>query len=375
MKFIACYTKNTPYEEEVKKLRESFQKHGLDFDIEGYESRGSWLANCHFIPIFVKKMLLKYPRDSLVYLDADATVEQFPTLFFDIEQDKEVDFAVYHLVRGKTRELLDGTMYFRNSAASHALVDAWIKKDTEDFSKGVWEQKVLESLLPTFPIMWGELPTSYCFIFDNPVQGRELRGEMPVIVHHQASRRMKKTVPVLASTEDFLKRQPTPFVVVGNGATQREGNGRFIDSFPTVIRLNNFVIKGYETRVGQKTSAWCVNGWGDVPYRELGIPVFTPFSSKDIYAKKAWSEVPHLILPSEPWGRKTKEESGFEHPSLGLVLLWMLEQLEIGTWAYGFDSFSSHHYWDNSPMKETLSHSKEESKIYSQFYNVTVVGV
>lgn len=388
MIFVGCYTLNTPYEQEAAKLQASLEHHGLRYDIQGYESRGSWLANCHYIPIFCRAMLEKYPHESVVYLDADAKVERFPALLFQIEAEGRDDFAVYHLPREKRwNELLDGTMYFRNTPASRKLVDDWIAQDAREFLNGKWEQKVLEELLPRAKIKWRALPCEYCFIFDNKIQMRQSTDD-PVIVHYQASRRLRKDQPILANTAAFLMKLPRPFAVVGNGDSFRRGDGQKIDAHPTVIRLNNFVIEGFEGLVGTKLSAWAVNACADVPYREFGVPVFSVFGERDIYSIAPWTKgpkrVPHLLLPSHSWGRATQAKYPKQrNPSTGLTLLHMLDTLGIETRAFGFDAFRSGHYWEPElVLADVLSHcthvDKEtllspEREVYRTFKSVEVL--
>lgn len=392
MIFVACYTLDTAYEAEAKKLRASLEHHGLRHDIQGYESRGSWMANVHYIPIFCREMLRKHPGESIVYLDADCIVQRFPVLLFDLDQAEGVDFAVYHLARPQPptmkrdpknryrqievphppwRELLDGTMYFRNTRESRDLVDQWIAQDEREPNK--FEQKVLEEMLPSADIKWSSLPAEYCFIFDNDIQKGEAKEE-PVIVHYQASRRLRKNQPTIKTTEAFLLKQPRPFAVVGNAASFKKGDGKKIDKFPTVIRMNNFIVEGFEPLVGKSTTAWCVNGWKDVPYRELGVPVFTPFGKKDIYPLDPWLKTcPHLMIPSVPWGNKCREaKKEGAPPSTGCVLLFLLESLGIESTAFGFDSFVSGHYWSPAPILRTI-HRQEEGETYGDFQQVRVV--
>ena len=46
--FIICgyYTKNTPYEEEIKHLVATCKQFDLNVHTQGYDSRGSWVQNC-----------------------------------------------------------------------------------------------------------------------------------------------------------------------------------------------------------------------------------------------------------------------------------------------------------------------------------------
>ncbi len=47
-------------------------------------------------------------------------------------------------------------------------------------------------------------------------------------------------------------------LLVGNGRSllDRRGLGTLIDSYPIVVRFNNFVTTGFEAFVGQKTNWW-----------------------------------------------------------------------------------------------------------------------
>ena len=199
MIFTSCYTKNTPYEQEVKRLRESLDCLDIPYDLEPYESRGSWLANVHYIPHHLRGMLLKHPTENIVFVNADAVVRNYPSLLFDIDRRGEFDLGV-HVLRYPDghSETLTGTIYLRNTRATLNMLDYWIEQDTIEFQYGVLEQKVLENILPLVTIRWTTIPAEYCFIFDNPTQKQMLR-ERPYIVHYQASRRYKEP-PVMSRT-------------------------------------------------------------------------------------------------------------------------------------------------------------------------------
>ncbi len=78
---ISYFTKNTPYEEVMKThLLASLKKYKLNYDIEGIDDLGSWQKNTHYKAEFIKKMLLKH-KCPVIFLDADATIEQYPKLF------------------------------------------------------------------------------------------------------------------------------------------------------------------------------------------------------------------------------------------------------------------------------------------------------
>jgi hypothetical protein len=371
MIFVSGYTKDTPYEVEVQNLRKSLECFGLRYDLVPYEHRGSWLANCHYIPIACRDMLKKYPGENIIWLDADAVVQRYPSLLFELEREGKADFAVHMLPREDGwMQLADGTMFIRNNPRGMKLMEDWITNDEKMFPFGTWEQKVLEDMLPHEKnLVWQDLPAEYCFIFDNETQMKMIKEE-PIIVHYQTSRRFRKILPKILATEEFLKKLPRPVAVVGNGAGFKPGDGLKVDSYPSVLRMNNFVLEGYEDLVGRKTTAWVVSCCWNVPYRELGVPVLTPFGGEDYVSLDPWvkeKRCPHLMIPNENWGKRF--DGG---PSTGLTLLYILEVLGVETYAYGFDSFRTGHYWE--PGHRYDYHSDGELEIVANFKHVKVMS-
>lgn len=173
---VGYYTRNTLYEEEVKRLIKSLKKFKLPYDIEEIDNLGSWIANVNYKPKLCRKMLEKYNRP-ILYLDSDAVVKQYPKLFSNIQ----CDMAVYY--REKV-ELLTGTLYFNNTPSAKKIIDAWITETAKYPYE--WDQKSLQNVLFTFKkdIHIFILPSNYCQIYDI----MRAAGK-PVIEHFQASRR------------------------------------------------------------------------------------------------------------------------------------------------------------------------------------------
>lgn len=181
---VSYYTLDTGYEREIqKRLLPSLAKLDIPHDIVGLKSLGRWNLNIYQKAHVIRDMLRKHSDVNVVWLDADAEVLRYPTLFDEIAGD----FAC-HFRRGKG--LSSGTMFFRNNGRIAELVNAWIAAIELHPQHGtITEQKVLQGLLPAHPNVEVErLPLAYSMIFD-----REQVPE-PVIVHHQASRRLKKEV-------------------------------------------------------------------------------------------------------------------------------------------------------------------------------------
>ena len=170
------YTIDTPYEREVQRLATSLIHHKLEFDIQGYKSKGSWIANVGLKPIFIFDMLLKHNKDVL-FLDADAVVQQSLSLFRDFDADIGVHYK-------DGRELLSGTIFVKNSSKAKKVIEDWCVEQRQN--PDTWDQKNLARVLLRSDVDVYNLPESYTHIFDLP-------GEA-VIQHNQASRRFKRRV-------------------------------------------------------------------------------------------------------------------------------------------------------------------------------------
>jgi len=182
--FIAYYTKNTGYEQEVENLRESLLKFDLEHDIQGIPNLGDWNKNTHYKPKFIKKMLLKHNKP-VVYIDADAVICLEPIYFDDLICDIAVPKITWseYRTRSDKVEILSGTLYFTPKAIN--LVNKWIVLC--DKQPIIWDQKLLAKLLNDTQYLI--LPDEYCVIFDSM---RKIKN--PVIKHMQASRRFKREV-------------------------------------------------------------------------------------------------------------------------------------------------------------------------------------
>lgn len=176
---MAFYTDR--YREEAAKLLSSIRHFDVSYHIEEVRSQGDWAANTSYKPVFIAECLERY-EENIVYVDADATIEREPTLFDTLDCD-----VGFHRNRnaGRNGELLSGTIFLRNTQVVRDIVFEWLRRCTRHQTK--WDQKHLDECLKLFPLLKVHLlPQEYCYIFDSKVKCDE-----PVIVHHQASRRLK----------------------------------------------------------------------------------------------------------------------------------------------------------------------------------------
>lgn len=180
---VAYFTENTSYAEEVQILAASLKRFQLPMDIVGIPTQGSWQANTHYKPYFIKQMMIRHYPNALLYLDADARVQQYPSLF-----DKAAfDLGLFYW---HNQELISSTLYFANNGKTFELVERWIACCFEN--PDIWDQKVLQYVVQEskdLALKIEMLPPSYCQIFDL----MKNEGE-PVIEQFQASRRFKSEV-------------------------------------------------------------------------------------------------------------------------------------------------------------------------------------
>jgi hypothetical protein len=175
--YLSCYTKNSIYEQEIVRLNSSCAPFGLRRHFESYESRGSWVANVKYKAELLLRTLQNSSENArIVFLDADAVVMRYPSLFDHLD----CDFACH--VRAGT-ELLSGTIFARNTENTRRLVANWVKACNE--SPSAWDQKLLQKEIESDRhLRFENLPPDYCAIFDLMPEAQN-----PVIMHLQASRR------------------------------------------------------------------------------------------------------------------------------------------------------------------------------------------
>jgi SAM-dependent methyltransferase len=179
-KIVSFFTEDNEYAEHAERLKASLEALNLPHEIVAFRSDPAWELTCAKKARFVRDQW--HASDvPIVWLDADATVEQYPTLFGAID----ADFAVH---KWNGWQLGSGTVYFGRSNLARDLIDQWVIRSTAD--PATWDQVHLESawcdISAKAPLRTVWLPRSYLQIFDASTQGLE-----SVIKHWQASRKPK----------------------------------------------------------------------------------------------------------------------------------------------------------------------------------------
>ena len=196
MLIVSFYTKDNSYQKVINRyLLPTLKKWDLEYYIEPIESLGNWSRNTSFKAEFILQMLEKWKQD-IIWIDADATIEQYPKLLYNIPIEK--DIAVFYLdlylhwrniSNQKKRELISATMMFRYNPKVIKFVKEWISRCKAN--PNMWEQKVLQNLLEkdnTLNIY--KLPQEYCsIVLYNDKVPKYIKN--PIIIQHQVSRQYK----------------------------------------------------------------------------------------------------------------------------------------------------------------------------------------
>ena len=194
------YTIDTPYEKVIKDyLVTSCTKLGIVPLIGHVENSQDWTKNVAQKPRVILEMLENHIEngDMLFFVDADATIEKYPSSLKEIDSSYEIGFHTLnwndfygYTAPTPVMELLTGTMFFRNTELVRNLCKEWYEKAVQSSQ---WEQKVLQSILPKYPdLKVYHLPLEYCYVTTLP-NGEEPKIKCdPIVKHYQASRTLKR---------------------------------------------------------------------------------------------------------------------------------------------------------------------------------------
>ena len=193
--YVSFATANTPYVKVMEKfLLPTLLKFELAYDITYPEDFGDWDKNTRYKAQFLKEMLLKH-KQPIVFLDADATIEQYPILF-DTLLTSDYDFGVHyfnddyfwhHIMNSDKRTTLSGTIFLNYNEKVLKFLDEWISENPKHLD--ILEQKVMQLIIEKnqHGMKICDLPIQYVAIAKRQdiVPGFI---QNPIIIHHQTSR-------------------------------------------------------------------------------------------------------------------------------------------------------------------------------------------
>lgn len=183
--YTAFFTRGTLYESEAERLRVSLAQLGLEHDIRAIDSLGGWQANSGYTATHIRNVQRDHPDRTIVQLDADAVVWQYPWIFDELEA-KGVDIAVHYR---QGHELLNGTIWLAPTDAARKVIERYESLVREAGNNCHNEQKMLAAAIEEMgdALKVEKLSAGYCYIFD--IMKNDLaKGECVTIEHLQASR-------------------------------------------------------------------------------------------------------------------------------------------------------------------------------------------
>ena len=184
--------------------------------------------------------------------------------------------------------------------------------------------------------------------------------------------------------------------IVGNAPSEiGTGNGKKIDSYDIVVRINNYVIDGYENDYGTKTDIW-IRGFGGLDMKDYSlnnnylltcmtgqyedIPIWLEESFNIIYRDLKKDQNSFCFLPQK-YHKEIINEFGYEYPSTGLIIIYTLykmkkelnETLSIDD-IFGFsfkndndNNIMEHYFKDRSTSEDaihTIGHRLNDQNIF-----------
>jgi FkbM family methyltransferase len=184
---VSFYTEGNGYDVHAARLRESLDRVGVPHSIEPVEDAISWERVCAYKPQFVLRKWREFDVP-VVWLDADAVVEQSPDLFAAVDADFAAHRWTWEVGQEHLgHEMASGTLYFGKTALAEKLLERWTFRSAAD--PDTWDQKHLESawcdISSLYPLRTAWLPRPYLQING----GLELAPS--VVRHMQASRTEK----------------------------------------------------------------------------------------------------------------------------------------------------------------------------------------
>lgn len=191
LNFVSAFTVNTPYEEEVKKLKESLIEFGFSTDhIVPIKNLGTWEKNCAQKARVIKDKLREL-NEPIIWIDADAVIEKQPIIFNQIEEDLAVCYY--------RRQMCSGIIFIKPTQKMFEMLDEWINLCDTNPTK--LDQDLLDLAIKNKKIKYFNLPTSYCKVdfFD---------AEEVVIVQNQASRKFKNIINNIKPVKNEPKMDP-----------------------------------------------------------------------------------------------------------------------------------------------------------------------
>jgi hypothetical protein len=191
--YVSYYTIGNGYAAEAAELVRGLEIHKLPHVVTGVKPGSenepwSWHRAAQYKAEYLRDIKRAHPDRAIVWLDADARVLQRPRLFDWLQCD-----VAAHWYRH--REFLSGTLYFGPGRGTLQILEDWIDRNREKpLRRGADQPNLHEVLRDRRDLMLVNLPPEYAWIdagSGHDLSSRAYGTRHPVIIHMQASRRLK----------------------------------------------------------------------------------------------------------------------------------------------------------------------------------------
>lgn len=217
-KIISMYTKNTPYEEEIKELGHSCNKFEMDYKFYPIVNLKDWVKNTQQKAEVIQQALNEFTCD-IVWLDADAVILKKPVLFDQLVNSNNFHLYIhraYHLPikmgdlgivefirrnisnyikrrKHPNGEVISNSIYLKNCHKTKELVSKWVELNERQRE---WDQRNLQEILDLEhnEYISKQLPKEYARILPKGNQLATLNNGNNYIGQKQASRDYRKTI-------------------------------------------------------------------------------------------------------------------------------------------------------------------------------------
>lgn len=189
---VSFYTEDTPYQLEAMSLIASCNAFGIEAEVEGVPSEGSWERNCAIKPFFIRKKLMEKKRP-IFWVDADAVFKKLP----DFSPLAQSDLAFREMKRfshDRRFKYFSGSLFLNYTARGIEFADKWCqhcqqKIDRKEDLQFLDQISLVDLIERGEPVKVYPLPIAYSKVFD--IDAQEIAPQEIVIEHYQASRRFR----------------------------------------------------------------------------------------------------------------------------------------------------------------------------------------
>ena len=190
--YVSYYTIGNGYEAEAAELVRTLELHSLPHRVRGIRpvpnDSWTWERATQYKAEYLRDIKTAHLDHAIVWLDADARILQRPRLFEWLSCD-----VAAHWYRNK--EFLSGTLFFGPGRSTLRVIESWIEMNSKKPSGRCADQRNLhEVLCSQRNLKVVNLPPEYAWIDSgngNDMSARAYGRKYPVIMHMQASRRLK----------------------------------------------------------------------------------------------------------------------------------------------------------------------------------------